>query len=85
MTIYGLALARVMQCGMLQPEAEAMLEQFSRSGQGSQFDWGGIAPQLDRKQAAVIDGAAVGWRMRHGIPEPPVKPLPKEWLPYKDS
>ena len=71
MTIRELAMRRVQQCGMAPREAALMLEGFARTGEGSIIGWADIAPGLSRDQATRIDRAAVGYRMRHGVPAPP--------------
>ena len=71
MTIRELATRRVQQCGMNPREAALMLEGFARTQEGSIIGWGDIAPGLSRDLAERIDRAAVGYRMRNGVPRAP--------------
>lgn len=70
-SLLELAQRRVLQNGMHPREAALMLEGFAR-GEGRDIDWGTIAPYLAPGLADRIDKAAVGYRMRNGVPSPAV-------------
>ncbi len=63
MTIRELVRRHVIESGMTEREAALMLEAFARATKD--FDWEGLAPKLSPQQIARIDGAALGWCMRH--------------------
>jgi hypothetical protein len=77
MTIRELAIRRVQQCGMSAREAALMLEGFAR-GPGRDIKFNDCVQSLSETLAQRIDQAAIGYRMRNGIPQPPVETAPHD-------
>lgn len=75
MTIRDLAFHHILQHSYTRQEALLILVEEFQQG-GNHFDWDAPAPHLTQAQEQRIDRAAVGYRMRNGVPAPvvPIEP-----------